>query len=282
MATQESTTTALIPVTPRKIGTEILPTANARDLHAFLGVTKEYATWVKTWLRKAHLVEHRDYEVFSSEGRNPKGGRPSLEHYLSMDAAKCIGMMSGTAKGDEVRAYFLTCERLLLERDTPSAPQTRGDILVQLAEAYRAQEERLLEVETAQREQALQLIEQQSLLITTQAAQLAQLQATQHANTKADLALTQQQWITLRQYVFVHDLARQLPPSLLNEYGRFLTGYCLEKNIPISREQIADRPYESENSYHMGTIEATLPGWRLRREGHISLIALPKAGGKKT
>lgn len=144
---------------------------------------------------------------------------------------------------------------------------TRGDLLVQMAEAYRAQEQRLIAVEAAQQLQALQLIEQQASVI-------AHLQLIVQANDKADHALQQQQWMTLREYVFTNDLTHQLPPTRANEYGKWLAGYCLEKNVPVRRIPIADRPYETENGYHVGTIEATMPGWVKRRESQAVLTVL--------
>ena len=149
---------------------------------------------------------------------------------------------------------------------------TSWDVICQLAEAGRQQEQRINALEAAQMAQAQQLIEQQGTLILT-------LQRTADAHAQAALALKQQEWVTLRQYVFTNDLARQLPPGLQSTYGKWLAGYCLEHNIPVSRERVGDRPYEAENRYHVGTIEATLPGWLARREGQhaLTLVDRPRA-----
>jgi len=37
----------LIAIANRPIGTDSIPTVNARDLHAFLAVGKDFSTWIK-------------------------------------------------------------------------------------------------------------------------------------------------------------------------------------------------------------------------------------------
>jgi phage anti-repressor protein len=101
----------LISIVVRSVGPDNIPTASARELHAFLGVGKDFSNWIKNQIARARLVENRDFLVFAEKGENPKGGRPTLEYYLTIDAGKHIAMMSGTDKGFEVRDYFLECER---------------------------------------------------------------------------------------------------------------------------------------------------------------------------
>ena len=105
----------LIPIVVRAVGSDSIPTASARRLHAFLGVGKDFSTWIKDQIARARLLENRDYIVFTEKGENPKGGRPTLEYYLTIDAGKHIAMMSGTDRGFEVRDYFLECERLAMK-----------------------------------------------------------------------------------------------------------------------------------------------------------------------
>lgn len=100
----------LIPVQARAMGAEKVQAVNARDLHAFLEVAKDFSDWIKVQIERARLVEHRDFEVFPFLGENPTG-RPRTEYALTLDAAKHIAMLSGTDKGFQAREYFLECER---------------------------------------------------------------------------------------------------------------------------------------------------------------------------
>ena len=103
--------TQLIPIVVRHVGADNIPTVSARDLHAFLGVGKDFSNWMKKQITRGRLAENRDFVVFAQKGENPMGGRPTVEYYLAIDAGKHIAMMSGTDRGFEVRDYFLECER---------------------------------------------------------------------------------------------------------------------------------------------------------------------------
>ena len=66
----------LIPIIVFRIGATDAESVDARILHANLGVNRQYADWIRTWVKKAHLVEHRDFEVFHTDVKNPIGGVP--------------------------------------------------------------------------------------------------------------------------------------------------------------------------------------------------------------
>jgi hypothetical protein len=63
-------------------------------------------------------------------------------------------------------------------------------------------------------------------------AEEAQRQATE-ATAKAELALENQHWQTIAEYVYLRQLTRQCPQSLYADFGRYLSGYCKEHQIPV-------------------------------------------------
>ncbi len=98
----------LIKIAPRQIAGQSLQTVNARELHSFLGVGKDFSNWIKAQLKRADLVEGKDYATVAQKG---VGGKfDSIDYHLTIDAGKNIAMLSGTAKGKEVRRYFIDCE----------------------------------------------------------------------------------------------------------------------------------------------------------------------------
>ncbi len=104
----------LIKIENQKIGDGFVQTVNARDLHAFLEVKKDFSNWIKKQIERAMLVEGRDYTTITVRpfGRAEGNQGVRLDYYLTIEAAKQIAMMSGCDKGFEVRNYFLECERI--------------------------------------------------------------------------------------------------------------------------------------------------------------------------
>lgn len=103
--------TVNIPIIQREIVGEFVQTFNGRDLHADLGVSKDYTSWVKAQIKRGRLVENRDYLLTQEGEQHPSGTKWKSEYHFTIDAGKHIAMMSGTARGSEVREYFLACER---------------------------------------------------------------------------------------------------------------------------------------------------------------------------
>ena len=91
-----------------RISDTIVSAVNARDLHAFLGMKTQFADWVIDQVKRARLVENRDFVTISVSSEK---GRPRTDYYVTFDAAKQIGMMCGTDKGFEIRDYFIECEK---------------------------------------------------------------------------------------------------------------------------------------------------------------------------
>ncbi len=51
-------------------------------------------------------------DFLRSSTKSPTGGRPSDSIWLTVNCFKSLGMMAGTKKGQEIRDYFLECERI--------------------------------------------------------------------------------------------------------------------------------------------------------------------------
>jgi phage anti-repressor protein/5-methylcytosine-specific restriction endonuclease McrA len=84
-----------------------------RDIQMFVGSTKNYSSWVKDQIERAGLLETQDFILLTEKGKQKeaRGGHNRSEYYYTIDAAKKICMIASTPKGNEVREYFLECER---------------------------------------------------------------------------------------------------------------------------------------------------------------------------
>lgn len=131
--------TVLVPVFTGELNGQTVQLVNARDLHAFLEVGRDFSNWIKQRLKRGGFVPKRDYiEVFPQTGGNPqnvcspnrgsketvcspnlaskgRGGHNVIDYHLILETAKHICMMEQNDKGHEVRDYFIECERRLRE-----------------------------------------------------------------------------------------------------------------------------------------------------------------------
>lgn len=120
-------TYALISVTPRPIGSAVVQTVNARELHEFLEVGKDFSTWIKERIEQYGFAVGQDFSV-AQYLSPPKSGsakaRPQTrsDYHLSLDMAKELAMVERTARGKQARQYFIECERRALSAPATPAP----------------------------------------------------------------------------------------------------------------------------------------------------------------
>lgn len=113
----------LIPVHAGTIGDEEIQTVNARELHVFLEVGRDFATWIKERIDEYGFVEGQDFVKTSMISRSPKSGNakslnnpnPPIDYHLSLDMAKELAMVERNDKGRQARRYFIACEKKLQE-----------------------------------------------------------------------------------------------------------------------------------------------------------------------
>lgn len=102
----------IIPVTSATIeGVEKL-TCDARALHTFLSVGRDFSTWIKERVAKYGFVEGVDFIRFTNSGEPTSGGdNRTIDYALTLDMAKELAMVENNERGRQVRQYFIACER---------------------------------------------------------------------------------------------------------------------------------------------------------------------------
>lgn len=106
--TNNSTISALIPVREHE-GQQV---ASGRDIHAYLGVKTPYDKWFPRMVEYG-FTEGEDYtDIFVdvlSESRNRTYSQ--IDHAVTFDMAKELGMIQRTPQGKAVRQYFIEVEK---------------------------------------------------------------------------------------------------------------------------------------------------------------------------
>lgn len=103
-------TAAFLPIVAQAIDGAEQQTVDARKLHQFLEVGKDFSTWIKDRIEQFDFVENQDFASFP---QNWGKGRPTVDYYVSIDMAKELSMVERNAKGKEARRYFIECEKEL-------------------------------------------------------------------------------------------------------------------------------------------------------------------------
>ncbi|AGF74147.1 anti-repressor protein [Bartonella australis AUST/NH1] len=100
----------LITISKQMLGQETVQTVNARDLHAFLEIGKDFSNWIKDRISKYEFTEGSDYTLTLAK----IGERQNVvlkEYHLSLNMAKELSMVERNEKGRQARQYFIECER---------------------------------------------------------------------------------------------------------------------------------------------------------------------------
>ena len=132
----------LIKIEKNSVGGDLIETVNARELHGFLEVGRDFSTWIKRRIEQYGFEEGVDFCSFLSEStgnRSSKGcafdspemgnqtsgrggDRRSIEYHISIGMAKELAMVENNDQGRKVRRYFIDCEKRLKQVTNQSAP----------------------------------------------------------------------------------------------------------------------------------------------------------------
>lgn len=131
----------LIPLQPQTVNGNAVETVNARELHGFLEVGKDFSSWIKGRLNVLGSIENEDYLLTKIGEQLPSGTKYKTEYYITLDVAKHIAMMEKNDKGLQARQYFIECERKLRENQVKPVPLTFAEALRAYADEVEAHEQ---------------------------------------------------------------------------------------------------------------------------------------------
>lgn len=193
---------ALIKVAERTVGDVPVQTVNARDLHGFLEVGKDFSTWLKDRIEQYGFAEGLDFCILPNSGENSKAGRPQREYALTLDMAKELAMVERNAKGKQARTYFIECERRAKEAANQPAldlndPAALRDALLGYSQKVIALQSKMQEVEAVVEKQAPKVEVFDRLAAETEGAMSIRRAAAllQHPERKLAQLMDHRRWI---------------------------------------------------------------------------------------
>ena len=124
---------------------------SGRELHEFLEVNEKYTDWFKRMVEYG-FAENVDF-IGLSEKSEKLGGRPRMNHAMTLNMAKEVSMIQRTEKGKQARLYFIDVENQYkaIQKRLPNTREAIQQLLLQGVEEVNQRvddmEERLSNVE---------------------------------------------------------------------------------------------------------------------------------------
>ncbi len=116
--------TVMIPVTNSTLSGRPAQLVDARLLHQFLEVGRDFSTWIKERVEEFSFVEGEDFMLIAAPPIRGAGNRGKrTDYFLTLDMAKELAMVERTPQGRQIRRYFIECEQQLrqLQQALPPA-----------------------------------------------------------------------------------------------------------------------------------------------------------------
>ena len=106
----------LVPVFSGQINQNAEMLCDARQLHKFLGVGRDFSNWIKNRIKEYGFVKNQDFIIVqnlsSPKLANSKARKQMMiDYHITLDMAKELAMVEKNAKGREIRRYFIECEK---------------------------------------------------------------------------------------------------------------------------------------------------------------------------
>jgi phage anti-repressor protein len=118
----------LIPVFATEIGGVPTQAVDARELHGFLSVGRDFSNWIKKRIADYGFVEDKDYLLAQTGEQLPSGTKYRFDYHLSLDMAKELAMVERNDMGRTIRRYFIECERAALAQSSPARIKNLQDL----------------------------------------------------------------------------------------------------------------------------------------------------------
>ena len=106
----------LIKIEQSQIGTELVESVNARELHEKLQVGRDFSTWIKQRIDELNVLENIDYTRMAElslpkMGEGINTGFQRIEYTITLDFAKHLAMVEKNEIGRQIRQYFIDFEK---------------------------------------------------------------------------------------------------------------------------------------------------------------------------
>ena len=90
---------------------ELKQAVNARELHSYLEVGRDFSTWIKERIFKYDFIENVDFIHVPKSGDGINTGFQPIDYFISIEMGKELCMVENNEQGKTARKYFIECEK---------------------------------------------------------------------------------------------------------------------------------------------------------------------------
>ena len=203
-----------LPVTSADFNGEFIKAVNARDIHTFMGVSRDFSTWITALVDKYGFCEGEDYLLLINH-ENVVYKKPRTDYIFNLDTAKELAMVQNNDKGRQIRQYFIAMEK---EARKPQREISKLEALQMAIES----EQKAIRLEAENKQLALEAKIQEEELIVARPKAVA---LDNISKSDTDYTITQAaKLIDLKPHAF---------GVFLRDYGYMY--YSAGKNTPVQR-----------------------------------------------
>ncbi len=112
----------VIPVYVTDKGNKVV---RGRELHEKLGIKEKYTAWLPRMVEYG-FAAGTDFSSFSEKSEKPSGGRPSIDHIMTLDMAKHIAMIQRTPQGMAIRQKLIDLEKEAAQQMPPMSKELQS------------------------------------------------------------------------------------------------------------------------------------------------------------
>jgi len=215
-----------------------------RNLWTGLLSGRHYHSWFEYQIESLGMIENTHFRVLPTSGNNPLGGRPAIDHYVTLEMAKHIAMAARTERGRQVRDYFIAVEQEHVNNHNP-APMV-DPIALSISQAFRlALKDEFAGFKSEVVGEVRNLVEG----LSQPKAEAPQLKL---------VRTHKQDQCSLKQRVMEEHGLSYPGPRLMQEMGKRCTALSIEENRHIGKGKITNPKYEAPNAYDRDVIDRVL------------------------
>lgn len=153
------------------IGGEMVDAVDARSLHGWLGVGRDFSNWFLSRVAEALFIEGSDFDLCSpnlaSKTGNARGGSNRKDYVLTIDAAMHVAMLERTEIGRAVRQDAIEWKKR--GKAAQRSQELTPEFAMELATRWQAERNARLEAESREKVMNERAAEEFSKRITAEA-----------------------------------------------------------------------------------------------------------------